>query len=104
MITLMCQTWAGDTRYLSKFVSHHLSIGIKSFVFILDKYKKTFEFNQFDWSHARITVVDGVSTKHELWQRQQENYNYWIKLIQTEYVCILDNDEFLHRAFFQNYS
>ena len=92
----MCQTWAGDTQYLSKFISHHFSIGISSFIFILDKYKETFEFSQIDWNHSGITVVDGVSTKHELWLRQQENYNYWIKLVRTQYVCILDNDEFLH--------
>ena len=92
----MCQTWAGDTQYLNKFISHHLSVGITSFIFILDKYKGTFEFSQIDWNHSSISVVDGVSTKHELWLRQLENYNYWIKLVRTQYVCILDNDEFLH--------
>ena len=51
---------AGDSQYLRKFIRHHLSVGISSFIFILDKYKETFEFSQIDSNRSSITVVDGV--------------------------------------------
>jgi len=94
--TIMCQIWHKDEKYLRKFISHHASIGIHSFLFIIDEYTTPFHFPDSEFKQYSASSVKGISTASDLGARQRQNYNYWIKKINTDYVCVLDIDEFLH--------
>ena len=96
MLTILCQTFMPDSKYLNKFISYHSSIGISSFIFITDEYTQKFEFKFPQSSLYKILVVPGISNLPSCVDRQRENYNSYLEKIDDEYVCILDCDEFLH--------
>lgn len=96
MLTILCQTFDLDSNYLNKFISYHSSIGICSFVFIIDEYKLKFEFTFPQSNLYKILVCPGKSKRRDLIKRQIENYNSCLGKIDDEYVCVLDVDEFLH--------
>ena len=85
-----------DSKYLNKFISYHSSIGICSFIFIIDEYKLKFEFTFPRSNLYKILVCHGKSKKESLSGRQKENYNSCLRKVDDEYVCVLDVDEFLH--------
>ena len=99
MLTIMCMVWERDERYLAEFIRHHSDMGISNFLFIIDEYRIPFNSygNAIPISDAySIEHVRGISTQHSLVLRQRENYNYYLHRIRTEYVCVIDVDEFLH--------
>ena len=96
LVTILCQTWKEDTRYLKEFIEHHASIGVKDFFFIIDTYSEQFQFNFPASKEYKIQCANGVSKESKLPRRQIENYNHFIHQIKTEYVCVIDADEFLH--------
>ena len=99
MVTIMCMLWERDKKYLTEFIRHHSSIGIGHFLFIIDEYVTPFNshgslISSLDASD--IEYVWGISIKDRNVQRQRENYNYYLHKIKTDYVCVIDVDEFLH--------
>jgi hypothetical protein len=96
MITILCQSYGLDSKYLNKFISYHSSIGICSFIFIIDEFNSKFEFTFPQSNLYKILVCPGKSKKLNNIDRQRENYNLCLGKIYDEYVCVLDVDEFLH--------
>jgi hypothetical protein len=71
-------------------------MGVESFVFIADEYERPFAFEFTESTQYKILCVNGISNEHSLSIRQIENYNHYLHKIKTEYVCVIDVDEFLH--------
>ena len=96
MLTILSQIWQHDAKYLHKFVSYHVSIGITSFVFVIDEYNLSSTLTGTSLILSTIYVHYGKSKDPNLTVRQIDNFNYCLRYVKDEYVCVLDCDEFLH--------
>ena len=96
MLTILSQIWQHDAKYLHNFISYHVSIGITSFVFVIDEYNLKFDFDWDMLDLSTIYVHYGKSNDPNLTVRQIENFNHCLRYVKDEYVCVLDCDEFLH--------
>lgn len=96
MITIMCSVWAKELAYLREFIRFHSRIGVDSFIFIVDEYVIPFGLEYPESDMLNVTYVKGVSFHSENVQRQEENYNFYLNQVKTDYLCVIDADEFLH--------
>ena len=97
MITIVCMVWEPDSKYLEKFVEHHAAIGVKEIIFILDEYSLPYKKPLPRCQCMNIKKISGKSKRTLLSQREKDNYQDCLTLVQTEYVVFLDADEFMHQ-------